>query len=299
MTRHPQGRGIGQRPGAGRWRAAEIVEQIEQRQVAHPIEATPQRVGIRATVRTEEPVTSHIRRRAEASTADVPPQAEPEAITHPRNRLQIFDRALSRNVAAVPNPVSRDITDHSGGSIMATERTKRARKPHAADAPAGEHPDRAPGAVAQSNPAIPEPPAGETPMPVSTNVPSPQMQEPATASDGRASPKRSAADPRPIITINLADDLGGPKAELLRSYQFKQMQIRFTGERPDEKYRTVLHKAGWRDRTESEGIWTKQVPTGMWQPVADAERLFKEIANGIRVDKGLPKVTLAMGTAGT
>jgi hypothetical protein len=103
-------------------------------------------------------------------------------------------------------------------------------------------------------------------------------------------------DPRPVITINLADYQGGPSMELLRSYRFRQLQIRFDGRQPDAKYLARLHLAGWTDRMESEGIWTKQIK-GLWKPVADAERLFKEIANAIRRDKGLPAVTLAMDAA--
>lgn len=74
--------------------------------------------------------------------------------------------------------------------------------------------------------------------------------------------------------------------QLRRSHQYKQVQISFD-QQPDEKYLAMLREAGWTDRTESEGIWTKQVGQGQWQPVADAERLFKEIANAIRRDKGL------------
>jgi len=44
-------------------------------------------------------------------------------------------------------------------------------------------------------------------------------------------------------------------------------------------------------RTEEEGIWTKQIPKDSgWQPAADAERLFKQIANEMRADKGLGAV---------
>jgi hypothetical protein len=53
----------------------------------------------------------------------------------------------------------------------------------------------------------------------------------------------------------------------------------------------MLKEAGWRDRTEAEGIWTKQIPKDSgWQPAADAERLFKQITNEIRADKGLGAV---------
>ena len=44
-------------------------------------------------------------------------------------------------------------------------------------------------------------------------------------------------------------------------------------------------------------IWTKQVETGQWEPVVKAERLFKEIANGIRKDKGLEPVMEELSAA--
>jgi hypothetical protein len=60
---------------------------------------------------------------------------------------------------------------------------------------------------------------------------------------------------------------------------------------PEDKYKLMLKEAGWRDRTEEEGIWTKQIPRDSgWQPAADAERLFKQIANEIRAAKGLGAV---------
>ena len=83
---------------------------------------------------------------------------------------------------------------------------------------------------------------------------------------------------------------------LLRSHKYKQMQMEFE-QKPDDKYLAMLKEAGWVDRVESEGIWTKQVGQGQWQPVADAERLFKEIANGIRRDKGLEPVMQGLSAA--
>lgn len=112
------------------------------------------------------------------------------------------------------------------------------------------------------------------------------------ADAGQASESRTpinTPDPRPIMSIALGDTKGSPRIQLLRSHRYKQMQLRFD-QQPDDKYLVMLNEAGWRDRTEEEGIWTKQVESGMWQPVADAERLFKEIGNGIRKDKGLNPV---------
>jgi hypothetical protein len=96
-------------------------------------------------------------------------------------------------------------------------------------------------------------------------------------------------DPRPVMSISLGDTKGSPRVQLRRSHQFKQMQIQFDRQ-PDEKYLAMLAEAGWKDRTECEGIWTKQVGQGQWQPVADAEREFKAVANAIRTDKGLKPV---------
>ena len=96
-------------------------------------------------------------------------------------------------------------------------------------------------------------------------------------------------DPRGTMSISLGDEKGSPRIQLLRSHKFKQMQIAFE-RKPDEKYLAMLAEAGWKDRTASEGIWTKQVEPGQWQPIADAERLFKEIGNAIRKDAGLEPV---------
>jgi hypothetical protein len=103
-------------------------------------------------------------------------------------------------------------------------------------------------------------------------------------------------DPRGVMSISLGDDKGSPRMRLLRSHQYKQMQLLFE-QKPDEKYLAMLAEAGWKDRTESEGVWTKQVASGEWQPVADAERLFKEIGNAIRKDKGLEPVLQQLSVA--
>ena len=97
-------------------------------------------------------------------------------------------------------------------------------------------------------------------------------------------------DPRELMTVALGPSNADPKMHLLRSFQYRQVQIRFDQD-PDDKYKLMLKEAGWRDRTEEEGIWTKQIPKDSgWQPAAEAERLFKQIANAIRADKGLGAV---------
>jgi hypothetical protein len=97
-----------------------------------------------------------------------------------------------------------------------------------------------------------------------------------------------AADPHAKISVSLSDHQGGPVMHLLRSHKYNQIQIRFDGEQPDEQHLARLKETGWKDRTESEGVWTKQVDRDMrWQSVQDMEREFKAVANAIRQDKGL------------
>ena len=68
------------------------------------------------------------------------------------------------------------------------------------------------------------------------------------------------------------------------------MQIHFDRE-PEDKYKLMLKEAGWRDRTEEERYLDQaDSKDSGWQPAADAERLFKQIANEIRADKGLRAV---------
>lgn len=96
-------------------------------------------------------------------------------------------------------------------------------------------------------------------------------------------------DARGIDTILLGPSNDSPKMRLLRSNRFKQMQIAFD-EKPDEQYRARLHEAGWRWR-QAEGLWTVQLePEHKWRTHADAERLFTEIGNAIRADRGLEPV---------
>lgn len=100
-----------------------------------------------------------------------------------------------------------------------------------------------------------------------------------------------AADPCPTMTVNLCGYSGGPTAHLLRSYRFKQMQIRFDHGQPDEQYLAMLRRAAWIDRSESEGVWTKQIDQeARWQSVDGMEKEFKTITNAIRKEKGLEPV---------
>jgi hypothetical protein len=105
--------------------------------------------------------------------------------------------------------------------------------------------------------------------------------------DAAQARKAEYADPRSLVTVSLGTSNDSPKMRLLRSYRFRQMQIQFD-EEPDERTRGRLADAGWTHRP-AEGIWTRQLPKEgeRWRDAADAEALFKELANSIRAEKGL------------
>ena len=139
------------------------------------------------------------------------------------------------------------------------------------------------------------------PLPVST-LESPASPE--APSIGERSQNGQAAeagrfsaipDPRGSMTAALSADKGGPKIELLRSHRFNQMQLR-SDEPLSDQHKDQLAQAGWTDRTEKEGIFTKQLPKEgeKWRETADAEKLFKQIANKMRADKGLGDVLVGM-----
>jgi hypothetical protein len=181
--------------------------------------------------------------------------------------FQTHDHALP-NTDDVSHGRTLDIaTEQNGRPIMATTKRNLATAPETSnDEPVTL---RTEGAQATLPPATQE------------------GSEPVKASEAR--PPILTPDPRGVMSASLGDTKGSPRMRLLRSHKFKQMQIEFE-QQPDQKYLTMLKEAGWTDRTQSEGVWTKQVGQGQWQPVADAERLFKDVANAIRKDKGLEPV---------
>jgi hypothetical protein len=141
-------------------------------------------------------------------------------------------------------------------------------------------------------------------------LPAEEAVPPVAASTAPAgpSPEERKRPPFPDVSeqkeVLISPGPDGAKLRLLRSSKYKQMQISSDGELP-EKAQERLHAAGWRDRTEEEGIWTKQLPPlpepGAEGPepspsrrrmVFDAERLFEEIANAIRADRKMPPVRL-------
>ena len=141
--------------------------------------------------------------------------------------------------------------------------------------------------------ATKEQPAAEAtidmePLPVAAAGPATATEPPK---DEAVRQPAYAADPHEKISVSLNDIPGGPSMHLLRSHKYKQMQVRFDREQPDEQYLKMLTDAGWKDRTQSEGIFTKQIdPNARWQSVAKMEEEFKDVANAIRKDKGLGPV---------
>ena len=133
------------------------------------------------------------------------------------------------------------------------------------------------------------PPDKKPPSEAAGGIAAQEPQPPAReAMDGKPA---YAADPHEKFTVSLSDVRGGPAMHLLRSHRFRQMQIKFDREQPDEYYLAMLKTAGWKDRTESEGVWTKQIdPNARWQSVQQMEREFKEVANAIRRGKRLEPV---------
>ena len=114
--------------------------------------------------------------------------------------------------------------------------------------------------------------------------------------------RQAAGEPAPLpeteqkIVVSLSDIQGGPEMQLLRNYRYKQLQINFEHGQPDEQYLEKLKAAGWKDRTQEEGVFTKQIdPNARWQSVAEMEEEFKAVANEIRKDKGLGPVLEWLG----
>jgi hypothetical protein len=131
------------------------------------------------------------------------------------------------------------------------------------------------------------PPAAERPVPEGERRPFPDVSEQKT--------------------VLISPEPDGAKLRLRRSHRYNQVQISPDGEIPDWA-RKRLHDAGWRDRVEDEGIYTKQLPPrakpGEENPELssarrrmdfEAERFFEQLANDIRAERGMKPIRL--GTA--
>ena len=132
-------------------------------------------------------------------------------------------------------------------------------------------------------PKNPSPPSRSPPRrPRPRQHPTPRRM--AEAGGGRTARRAAPAAPADVATLgpsNAARRCG------LRRY------FRSTGETIRRAARPTARRRCWRKRAggtveRGEGIWTKQIPQEgeKWRSAADAERLFKQIANEIRADKG-------------
>ena len=97
------------------------------------------------------------------------------------------------------------------------------------------------------------------------------------------------------------------RLRLRRGHRYNQVQISPDGELPDWAQER-LKDAGWRDRVEDEGIYTKQLPprapAGRGEPGADGgpppggsltpSRFFEALVNDIRQERGMKPVRLGM-----
>jgi hypothetical protein len=114
---------------------------------------------------------------------------------------------------------------------------------------------------------------------------------PAGEFGDRAPRKEPKPIKRELLSATLGPSNASPKMHLHRA--FEHMAMTFDNA-PAEKHDALLDKAGWQPN-DSRTRWTKEIPEGAgWQPQADAERLFKRIANEVREAQGLGKV-LEMG----
>jgi hypothetical protein len=158
-----------------------------------------------------------------------------------------------------------------------------------------------PAAGARS--AVAPPPTSATALPMDTRTAGDGELQTAFGSGKAASPgiaevdtpeqARQAATARPALpgpfdiqSIALSAENDGPRMRLLRSNKYKQMQIQFD-EKPAEAVRERLTSEGWKWR-DAERVWTKQFdPDARWRTQADAENLFIEIGDAVRVERGL------------
>jgi hypothetical protein len=134
----------------------------------------------------------------------------------------------------------------------------------------------------------------------------PAQSTPPTAA-ARPEPREQPPHPDVREQKEVAVSPKGDKLRPLRSDKYNQLQISADGPLPPSA-RLRLEDAGWKDRMEQEGIWTKQIPprarpdedaqqasASRQRMVLEAERFFEQLANGIRVDRQMPP--LRLGTA--
>ena len=73
---------------------------------------------------------------------------------------------------------------------------------------------------------------------------------------------------------------------LIEDRRFKQMQLAFQ-EKPSDAVRQVVREAGYQWRS-LQGVWSKQIDAEKaWQTRAEADQLFKTVAEMLRAEKGI------------
>ena len=138
----------------------------------------------------------------------------------------------------------------------------------------------------------------------------PELVQPQPPESPKLGAEQPAVEPptrlpevREMKSINLGPDKHSPRLRLLRSYRFNQMQMRSDEALPEAAV-VKLKTAGWTERRE-EGIWTRQLPPRpkdggeqkpAWPVVVEAERVFHDIANSIRADRGLSPIAQERGS---
>lgn len=126
-------------------------------------------------------------------------------------------------------------------------------------------------------PALDPPSAASEIRPASAPEKQPAEPEPSR--------RRWQPDPLPFLSIGLSVE-GGPRMTLFRNNRLNQMAIKFD-EKPGDEHRARLREAGWRWR-EAESVWTKQLDRERRAASQlEAERLFTEIGDAIREERGL------------
>ena len=117
-----------------------------------------------------------------------------------------------------------------------------------------------------------------------TPVTTPTVAQPSVP-EQRAE-KVKAPDPHGIETVNIE----GYKIQLLRSRQFRQMQLRFgeglPEDKPSDAVRGLLKNNGFHWNTKDH-VWTYQLKHGQeHQGHLEAERVFEAVAEMVRAEKG-------------
>jgi hypothetical protein len=298
--------------------SGDIAERIKDLKSAHTIEAAPERPRIRSGSAAEA-VTTRIRRRAEPAAYEPPPAQDEASAPPPADSTQIAPEGTLRPLMLYPQQADaapsrpRDAAayiiplrpgrgeetawndDEDALPRMRSVATDRAETSDGSILMAKPKKNRGSTAPAEIETPVAEPAAGVQ-APIAAENATPEPQE--TAGEPPTPEHAHVTDPRRWISASLSGYRGGPSMHLLRSLKYNQMQILFDGAQPDERHLAMLKQAGWRDRTEAEGVWTKQIDkNGRWQSVDRMEKEFRAVANAIRQEKGMAPVLEGLGVA--